>query len=142
MRSFRPFPRLLTALWFAVALAGIVSSANAEEVPPPQKITLWPDGAPLGDGKTEPSTASITVHLPAPDKANGAAMVICPGGGYGGLMMEPEGHGIARWLNAHGIAGALLEYRLPKGRSLVPLADAQRALRTLRSRAAEWKLDP
>ncbi len=50
---------------------------------------------------------------------------ICPGGGYGGHAIEPEGHGIARWLNGHGITGAVLQYRLPKGRHAVPLLDAR-----------------
>lgn len=69
-------------------------------------------------------------------------MVICPGGGYGGLVTGAEGHGIAAWLNTHGITGIVLEYRLPKGNSFLPLADAQRALRTVRSHAVEWKINP
>jgi acetyl esterase/lipase len=69
-------------------------------------------------------------------------MVICPGGGYGGLVVGGEGHGIAKWLNAHGIAGVVLEYRLPKGRPFVPLLDAQRAVRLTRAHAAEWHIDP
>ena len=68
-------------------------------------------------------------------------MVICPGGGYGGLVAGPEGHGIAKWLNTHGITGVVLEYRLPKGRSKVPLLDAQRALRTVRAKAKDWGCD-
>ncbi len=97
--------------------------------------------------RTEPAAetakgeeAFITVHKPEP--ANGAAIVICPGGGYGGLVTGPEGHGIAKWLNRHGITGIVLEYRLPRGRSQVPLADAQRAIRTARSRAKDWGLHP
>jgi acetyl esterase/lipase len=74
--------------------------------------------------------------------ANGAALVICPGGGYGGLVTGAEGHGIAAWLNAQGIAGIVLEYRLPKGRPFVPLLDAQRAIRTVRSHARRWAIDP
>jgi acetyl esterase/lipase len=80
------------------------------------------------------------VHLP--QTPNGTAALICPGGGYGGLVTGAEGHGIAQWLNKHGIAGIVLEYRLPKGNSFVPLADAQRALRLVRARAAEWKINP
>ena len=57
-------------------------------------------------------------------------------------MMGPEGHGIAKWLNKHGITGIVLRYRLPKGRSRVPLYDAQRALRTIRANAAKWRCDP
>jgi acetyl esterase/lipase len=109
----------------------------------PEKIMLWSGLAPIGDDQTEEKpTTAITVHRPAADKANGAAVVICPGGGYGGLVVGAEGHGIAQWLGKHGITGIVLEYRLPKGRSFVPLLDAQRALRTVRARAAELKLDP
>lgn len=106
------------------------------------RIPLWPDVAPLGDNQSEEVEVPITVHLPAQEKASGTAMVICPGGGYGGRVVEGEGHGIARWLNAHGIVGVVLEYRLPKGNHLRPLLDAQRAIRLVRSRAAQWKINP
>lgn len=126
-------PRLLTLLCTAVA-------ALAADVNPPRQ-PLWNGDAPEGNGKFSSSEkAAITVHLP--EKPNGAALVICPGGGYGGLVVGAEGHGIARWLNSHGIAGIVLEYRLPAGRPEVPLLDAQRALRTVRAHAAEWKVDP
>ena len=58
------------------------------------------------------------------------------------LTMEPEGHGIARWLNQHGITGVVLQYRLPNGNSNVPLLDAQQAIRLVRSKAADWGCDP
>ena len=93
-------------------------------------------------GRSRPTNAAITVHLPSPEKANGAAVVICPGGGYGGLVVGAEGHGIAQWLNQHGIAGIVLEYRLPSGRPFVPLLDAQRAIRTVRASAKQWNIDP
>jgi acetyl esterase/lipase len=121
-------PALLKAL-------GIPAVASA-----PEKVSLWPQQAPAGDGTFEKAEVTITVHRP--EKPNGAAMVICPGGGYGGLVVGPEGHGIAMWLNSHGITGLVLEYRLPKGRSAVPLLDAQRATRTVRSRAKDWGIDP
>ena len=108
----------------------------------PQKLSLWPGQAPVGDGKFEAANAFITVHRPAPGRANGAAMVICPGGGYGGLVTGAEGHGIAKWLNQHGVTGIVLEYRLPRGRSFVPLLDAQRAIRTVRFHAKQWGIDP
>ena len=81
------------------------------------------------------------IHLHRPAKPNGTAAIICPGGGYGGLVMGAEGHGIAQWLNSHGITGVVLQYRLPKGRSFVPLEDAQRAIRLVRHRAKKWKVD-
>ena len=104
------------------------------------KLRLWPDQAPVGERKFEKANASITFYPSA--KPNGAAMVICPGGGYSVLVSGPEGHGIARWLNRHGIAGIVLEYRLPKGRPFVPLLDAQRAIRTVRANAEKWRVDP
>ena len=129
----------ITALiLFAVFAVSIASAVAAE----PLRLTLWLDEAPLGEGKSERVKVPITVHLPAPEKATGTAMVICPGGGYGGRVVEGEGHGIARWLNAHGIAGVVLEYRLPAGNYHRPMLDAQRAIRVVRSHAAEWKIDP
>ncbi len=120
----------LGALWtaeFAAPAAGDESPAK------PERMALWP-------GPTPASKAAITVHRPA--RANGAAVVICPGGGYGGLVTGAEGHGIARWLNEHGILGVVLEYELPKGRPLVPLHDVQRVIRTARANAKSWRLDP
>ena len=107
----------------------------------PIKLPLWPEKSPIGDGTYEEAKGQITVHLPDEAKATGQAIVICPGGGYGGLVTGAEGHGIAQWLNQHGIAGIVLEYRLPKGRKFVPLIDAQRAIRTVRFHAAEWKIN-
>ncbi len=126
-------PRILP-LFFAVA------AWAADALPP--KHPLWEGVAPgLKAGEAPlPTKASYTVHLPA--KPNGAAVVICPGGGYGGLVVGGEGHGIARWLNDHGIAGIVLEYRLPAGHNEVPLLDAQKALTSTRAHAAEWKIDP
>lgn len=90
---------------------------------------------------------SIEVYLPAQRNANGQAVVICPGGGYGILAYDWEGTEIAKWLNSQGIAGIVLKYRLPEDASnvvphLSPLMDAQRALRMVRHNAAEWNIDP
>lgn len=120
-----------------LALSLLPAPATGAE---PQRIDLWNGTAALGDGQTEKAEVWLTVYRP--EKANGTALVICPGGGYGGHAIEPEGHGIARWLNSHGITGAVLQYRLPKGRHAVPLLDAQRAIRTVRAKAAEWDLNP
>ena len=108
--------------------------------PKPERIPLWDNHAPIGNGKFAKEDAAIFVHSPA--KPNGAAVIICPGGGYGGQVMGAEGHGIAKWLNGHGVTGVVLQYRLPRGRSFVPLHDAQRALRTVRNNAKKWNLDP
>lgn len=133
----------LSPVLMLVVLLSAVScgedSKPATKTNEPPRTPLWNGTAPVGEGQTEAGEAWITVHRPA--KPNGAAIVICPGGGYGGLVTGPEGHGIARWLNAHGITGVVLEYRLPKGRAFVPLLDAQRAIRTTRARARLWDLD-
>lgn len=113
---------------------------NATKQTAGERIALWNGQAPEGDGKVEAGDAWITVH-PA-SNGSGAGIVICPGGGYGGLVTGAEGHGIATWLNGHNITGIVLEYRLPAGRSQVPLLDAQRALRTVRANAKKWALDP
>lgn len=104
-----------------------------------ERLLLWPDGAPDGAGATEASDAALTVYHP--QNPNGTAIVICPGGGYAMLCLEAEGHGIARWLNNHGITGIVLEYRLPQQRAFVPLLDAQRALRMAREYSQVWNLD-
>lgn len=106
-------------------------------------IPLWPQGAPGALGKEEKDIPAITPYLPSPDKATGAAIVVCPGGGYAGLAAH-EGHDYALWLNEQGIAAFVLRYRLGSAgyRHPVMLQDAARAVRTVRARAAEWKLDP
>ncbi len=105
---------------------------------------LWPQGAPGAKGDQPADKPTLTIFLPDEQKATGTAVVICPGGGYGGLATDHEGHQIARWFNDLGVAGFMLEYR-HRGRGYghpAPLQDAQRAIRTVRSRAAEWKIAP
>ena len=127
---------------FVIALAATSAAQDFVAPTPTERIALWPGKAPIGDGKFEDSTLDLQVFLPPADKANGAAIVICPGGGYIRHVTEREGYPIAQWLNEHGIAGIILEYRLPELRHQVPLLDAQRAIRITRSKAAAWKIDP
>ncbi|HYG74328.1 MAG TPA: alpha/beta hydrolase [Planctomycetota bacterium] len=125
-------------------------------------LPLWPDlkvEAGAGDesvtergrnGKQDRSFKNVrvpTITVYQPEKPNGAAVIVCPGGGYGSLALDKEGHDVARWLCGAGITGIVLKYRLPrpelsKGEAPWPLQDAQQALRLVRSRAAEWKIDP
>jgi acetyl esterase/lipase len=119
----------------------ILSSTFAGEAAG-ERLPLWPGQAPLGNGMSEPPPADCAITVHRASKPNGAAFVICPGGGYGGRVSGGEGHGIADWLNQHGITGVVLDYRLPKGRSEVPLLDAQRAIRTTRANAVAWGIDP
>lgn len=107
----------------------------------PLHVPVWPGAAaPDGDGGETPATTNLTVYQP--DQPNGAAIIICPGGGYSGQTMDQEGHNIARWLGSHGITGLVLQYRLPHGKKLLPLLDAQRAIRLARANAGAWKIDP
>src|SRR5207244_3208866 len=132
------------AVIIALPLAGTFASAGGDkkaDVSP--KTPLWPDGAPGAVGENPEDIPTVTVYLAPADKANGAAVVICPGGGYGALAMDHEGHQVARWLNSLGVAGIILQYRLgPRYRHPAPLHDAQRAIRYVRANARQWKIDP
>src|SRR5687767_6136149 len=110
---------------------------------PDGPVPLWPDGAPGALGKEPGDVPTLTVYpAPASDSGPAAAIVVCPGGGYGGLAGH-EGEPIARWLNTLGITGVVLKYRLgPRYRHPVMLQDARRAIRTVRARAADWNVDP
>jgi acetyl esterase/lipase len=122
------------------ALFGWFASAHAQ---PTNSFPLWPDGAPGALGQADKDIPTLTPFLADPAKATGAAIVICPGGGYGHLAAH-EGADYARFLNEHGIAGFVLKYRLGSDgyRHPAMLQDAARALRTIRARAGEWQIDP
>jgi acetyl esterase/lipase len=119
-----------------------LASALSLHAAPLDPILLWPDGTPGALGDKDDDKPTLTAFLPAPEKATGAAIVICPGGGYGGLAPH-EGAGYAEWLAENGIAGLVLKYRLgSKGyRHPAMLNDAARAVRLTRSKAGEWKID-
>lgn len=121
--------------------AAVIPAARLHAAEPTTQL-LWPDGAPGALGNTDADKPEIAVHLPPAEKANGTAVVICPGGGYLGLMMSYEGHDIANWLNQHGVAGIVLKYRVSPNQHPSPMLDAQRAMRLVRSNAAAWKIDP
>jgi acetyl esterase/lipase len=93
------------------------------------------------------SNPTLTVYLPSKEKASGAAVIICPGGGYHVLLINREGRNIAREFNKRGVAAFVLKYRLPENKimpdkSIGPLQDAQRAIQIIRQRAGEWYVDP
>jgi len=143
-----------------LALSGAAWAVEHPEIP------LWAHGAPGSEGKTgaevdEPpnqahgyfkvtnvNNPSITVFLPPGDKATGAAMVIAPGGGHQFLNFDQEGTNVAEYLNSIGVAGFVLKYRLAREPGSTykvevdALGDAQRAIRLVRSRAAEWHVNP
>jgi acetyl esterase/lipase len=130
---------------FILGLALPLSAQKPAELvkpTPTERVALWSGTAPVGDGKLEDCNLELEVFLPPADKANGVAIVLCPGGGYIRHVTDREGYPIAQWLSEHGIATIILEYRLPKLRHQVPLLDAHRAIRLTRANAAAWKINP
>jgi acetyl esterase/lipase len=128
-------------------------------------IPLWPKGAPGSEGKTGPEVPvtsdkdtfrrvasihkpAVIVYLPPKDRATGAAAIIMPGGGHRYLAIDNEGHAVARWLADHGVASFVLKYRLAREEGSTykveehALADTQRAVRLVKSRAKQWGVDP
>ena len=122
----------------------VFGTFNVEAQEPTETRLLWPNGAPGALGEEPKDCPQLIIYLPEEDKANGAAVVVCPGGGYGGLAMGHEGHDIARWWNSHGVAAFICDYR-HRGKGYghpAPLQDAQRAIRTVRANAETWNVDP
>jgi acetyl esterase/lipase len=126
-------------------------------------LPLWESSPPNAQPATQPyervqdgdilwvrhvETPSVEVRLPARGNATGQAVIVCPGGAYGGLAYDWEGTDIAGWLNSRGIAAIVLSYRLPVDGAvshqkwLSPLLDAQRAIRLTRAHAADWAINP
>ena len=84
---------------------------------------------------------SLTVCFPEKGKANGQAVVVCPGGGYSALAIHHEGFMVADWLNSLGITAVVLKYRMPNGHHQIPLKDAQTALEIVRRHARKWHIN-
>ena len=128
----------LVAIPFLLAISSFSFAAE------PKTELLWPNGAPGALGTEAKDKPMLTIYLPEKEKANGGAVVVCPGGGYQHLAITYEGHDIARWLAGNGIAGFVCDYR-HRGKGYghpAPLDDAQRAIRTIRARAKEFNVDP
>jgi acetyl esterase/lipase len=127
------------------ASAGLASSA-------PSIIQLWPEGVPgardigaekIGNGyNSNVSEPSLTMIGPAVDRSNGTAVIICPGGGYVRMATAREGDQYANWLSTLGVTTFILKYRMQEFGHPAPLQDVLRAVRTLRSRAAEFGINP
>lgn len=133
-----------TAIILALAA---VASVQAQQPTLPisdtQVIPLWDGAAPGAQGSNESDIPALTVYLPRVMSARTPAMIVCPGGAYRVLASNHEGRQVANFLNSLGIAAFVLRYRLgPLYQHPVELGDAQRAIRTLRSHALEWRLDP
>ncbi|MBX3441874.1 MAG: alpha/beta hydrolase [Planctomyces sp.] len=122
-------------------LVSLIPSTAWSVGPEPQ--LLWPDGAPGQQGTDDSDKPSIRVYRPDPSIATPAAVVICPGGGYGILATDHEGHQVAEWFRSQGVTGVVLRYRhAPKYRHPAPLQDVSRALRHVRAHAGEWNISP
>lgn len=144
----------LAALLISASFASAAKNATPDDSPRAFTQLLWKGEAPhpkhirpdnagnirkpvdVGD------TAKIHVFLPAPEKANGKAVVLCPGGAYLGLCMDYEGGDWAPFFNERGIALIVLQYRLPDGTWQIPVEDVQEAIRLARRNAKEWNLNP
>lgn len=152
--------RTLVALLLALLRITLANAAAQG----PQVIPLWPHGVPPGsEGKlgeehvrlTEAGehvvssvhSPSITAYVPAKSMCNRAAVIVVPGGGHAELWMDHEGYNVAKWLSEHGVAAFVLKYRLAREKGSTytiegdELADVQRAIRLVRTRAAEWGID-
>ena len=123
--------KTLIALLFALTLFG----------QDPQTIRLWPGDAPGAQGSDDKDIPTLTMYA-ANGKSSGVGIIVCPGGSYTGLAMNHEGRQVANYLNSVGITAFVLKYRLgPKYHHPVEIGDAQRAIRLVRSRAAEFHVD-
>jgi len=124
---------LLRSLWALLAFA-LLAPAQTTEL-------LYPNGAPGAVGTGDVDKPSLTRYLAA--NPNGAAVLVCPGGGYGALAMDHEGKQIAEWFNSFGVSAFILKYRLgPRYHHPAMLDDARLGMRMIRTRAAEFKVDP
>ena len=134
---------------FCLFMTALVTLSHAD----PRVIGLWPEGVPgakPGLGAEHGDTAStsnvseptLTAYAPAVDKPNGTAVIICPGGGYMDLTIDREGVQYANWLSTLGVTSFVLKYRLAEFGHPAPLQDVLRAVRLVRSRAAEFKINP
>lgn len=145
-------------------IACLFLSASAIFAADPPVIYLWPDGAPGSEGKSGDEIVqvraagdhvisnvhkpSLTVYLPSKETATGVGVVIAPGGGHNSLWVDHEGHNVAKWLAARGVASFVLKYRLAheKGSTYsiegTSLSDTQRAIRLAKSKGQEWGVDP
>ena len=135
-----------------ILLLSFLFAATMLSAQKPVELPLWPNVAPNNNELTnsgqnhnnewvsDVTTPTLTVY-PA-SHPNGMAIIMCPGGGYGGLAMKHEGHDMAPWFNTQGITYAVLKYRMPNGHHEVPLSDAEQAIRMVREHAAEWGVNP
>jgi acetyl esterase/lipase len=127
----------------AVAVVRLAAQTSPPAIQDGRLVPLWAGAAPGALGTGEEDVPALTVFLPRAMTAPTPAIVVCPGGSYARLASNHEGRQVANYLNSLGLAAFVLRYRLgPRYRHPIELGDAQRAIRLLRARAAEWRLDP
>jgi len=131
---------VVAGLLIPLAWGTVFAAESAAPADKPQAVFLWPDGAPGAKGDTLEDKPRITPYL-VPGDGPSACVVVCPGGGYGGRAAH-EGEPVARWLNTLGISAGVLDYRVKPYQHPIPLGDAQRAIRFVRAKATEWRIDP
>jgi acetyl esterase/lipase len=125
----------------SLAMAAGILLAQAPNTPKPD--LLWPDGAPGAQGNQDEDKPTLTPYIVPQGRGAGTAVIVCPGGGYQHLSMDKEGSEIARWLNSLGVTAFVLKYRLgPKYHHPIELGDAQRAIRTVRYKAEQYRVMP
>jgi len=139
--------RLLGVLLICLALTGAGHSQSASEklnlVAEPQTIPLWERGAPGALGNDDSDKPTLTIYLTLHPAESRTAVIVFPGGGYGMLASNHEGRQVANWFNALGVTGFVVKYRLgPRYHHPIELGDAQRAIRIVRARAAEFGISP
>ena len=128
----------IKTILLTIGIMSVSASASAQKV---FNIDLWPNG-PKEKSVDREDTARVRVFLPAENKNTRRAVVICPGGGYSHLAIEHEGYDWATFFNQEGIAAIVLKYRMPHGKYEVPISDAEEAIKLVRERSAEWRINP
>lgn len=123
-----------------IAMLLLITATAATAQTKGMKMELWPNRATYESSDKE-DKAELTVYLPDAKKATGRAVVCCPGGGYTHLAMDHEGHQWATFFNNQGIALIVLKYRMPHGNPLIPISDAEQAMKTVRQNAVNWHID-
>ena len=128
----------LRLMALALSFAALLAAQSPKET-----VLLWPDGAPGAQGTADEDKPSLTLYPASGPAKTSTAVIVCPGGGYAHLAMDHEGVQIATWLNNLGISAYILKYRLgPKYHYPIEFWDAQRAIRYVRSHAAEFGIRP
>ena len=134
---------IAVCLWLGVMHASALAQAPAPILQEPQTIRLWEGKAPGALGDAPEDVPTLTIYMPPNTAGPMTAVIVAPGGGYRALSMNKEGRIPANQLNALGIAAFVLKYRLgPRYHHPIELGDVQRAIRMIRSRAAEWHIAP